>query len=500
MSIPQRAYVYLASFVAFAILLQGAYGLATDILTLETLDMATWMAMIIVGLPVWLAHDFLVRRAAARHPDEASSALRKLYVHGALALAALYVFIGAMYVVQGLVGDVDGGLENIGGIIAAAGLWYYLWRRENLEGQPGARAQTVKRWRVYGLSLIFLSTAVAGAYWITYGLAYATYNLIFDADVLVGAEDFQDPLRTAAGWALVGVAAWAVQWRAVADGDEESVLRQVYLYGFAFIGAALLSLWAASATIYVVIAKLVGADDTVTTVAYVRQFILPGVGLLIGLAILGYHWSIIRRDAARRAPAHPEPAEGAPTLSAPFKYIMSAVGLIALVPGLMGLLFTILMLLTDQDVLNTAGGDAEFLAVSLTMVIVGAPLWVAFWWRVVKADPRSLIRRIYLYVALIVLGGTWLFTLTALLAAVLTEILGQGSGFLDEALIPTLSIIIPAAGFFAYHVLILREDSRRAPPVVPDAEPVILSAVEEPAYYIVPAPPYVVPKDSRLRP
>ena len=31
MSIPQRIYVYLAAFVAFAILLQGAYGLATDI-------------------------------------------------------------------------------------------------------------------------------------------------------------------------------------------------------------------------------------------------------------------------------------------------------------------------------------------------------------------------------------------------------------------------------------------------------------------------------------
>ena len=31
MSIPQRAYIYLAAFVAFAVLLQGAYGLATDL-------------------------------------------------------------------------------------------------------------------------------------------------------------------------------------------------------------------------------------------------------------------------------------------------------------------------------------------------------------------------------------------------------------------------------------------------------------------------------------
>ncbi len=489
MSIPQRSYVYLAAFVSFAILLQGAYGLATDIVRLETLDMATWIAMIIVGLPVWFGHDFLGSRAVARHPDEAGSVLRKLYVNGALALAALYVFAGALYVVQDVAGDFDG-LANVGGVIAAAGLWYYLWRRENLEGQPGSRAQTVKRWRVYGLSVIFLTSAVVGTYWIAYGFAYAAYNLVFDTDVLVDAQDFQDPLRTAAGWAVVGIAAWAIQWRAVVTGDEESVLRQVYLYGFAFIGGALLSLWGASATIYVVIAKIVGADDAATTAIYFRQFILPAVGLLIGLALLAYHWSVIQRDSAR-------------PLSHTFQYIMSAVGLIALVPGLMGLLVTILTLLTDSDVLTTTDGEGEVLAVALTMIIVGAPLWAAFWWRVVNADPRSLVRRIYLYVALIALGGTWLFTLVALIAAVLSEILGQGSGFLGDALVPTLSIIIPAVAFFAYHVQTLRQDSRRAPACAGDSSTALRmtgSAGAHPPHHVIPAPPYVVPPQNRLRP
>ena len=490
MSIPQRSYVYLAAFVSFAILLQGAYGLATDIVRLETLDMATWIAMIIVGLPVWFGHDFLGSRAVARHPGEAGSILRKLYVQGALALAALYVFVGALYVVQDVAGDFDG-LANIGGMIAAGGLWHYLWRRENLEGQPGSRAQTVKRWRVYGLSVIFLTSAVVGTYWVAYGFAYAAYNLVFDTDVLIDAQDFQNPLRTAAGWAVAGIAAWAVQWRAVATGDEESVLRQVYLYGFAFIGGALLSLWGASATIYVVIAKIVGADDAATTVIYFRQFILPAIGLLIGLALLAYHWSVIQRGAAR-------------PLSHTFQYIMSAVGLIALVPGLMGLLVTILTLLTDQDVLTTTDDNAGVLAVALTMIIVGAPLWAAFWWRVVNADPRSLVRRIYLYAALIALGGTALFTLVALIAAVLSEILGQGSGFLGDALVPTLSIIIPAAAFFAYHVQTLRQDSRRAPAPPPESPAVApespAQAGAHPPHHVIPAPPYVVPPQNRLRP
>ena len=62
MSIPQRSYVYLAAFVAFAILLQGAYGLATDLARSAAWfrpggdAQATWIAMIIVGLPVWLVH------------------------------------------------------------------------------------------------------------------------------------------------------------------------------------------------------------------------------------------------------------------------------------------------------------------------------------------------------------------------------------------------------------------------------------------------------------
>ena len=233
MSIPQRVYVYLAAFISFAILLQGAYGLATDTLSGDTFNRATWLAMVIVGLPVWLAHELLVRRAATRHADETASTIRKLYVHGALALAALYVFFGAYYVVEGFAEDLGDNLENIGGIIVAGALWYYIWRRENLEGQPGARARTVKRWRVYGLSLIFLTTAVAGTYWITYGLAYAVYNAVFAPDLFVNGGEFENTLRTSAGWAIVGAAGWVIQWRAVADSDEESVLRRAYLYGFA---------------------------------------------------------------------------------------------------------------------------------------------------------------------------------------------------------------------------------------------------------------------------
>ena len=552
MSIPQRSYVYLAAFVAYAILLQGAYGLATDVFrSINGLGIggdpeATWIAMIIVGLPVWLVHDLLLRRAVIKYPDEAGSALRKLYVHGALALATLYIFFGSIQIIQEIAGDFTG-LEHIGGLIVAAGLWYYLWRRENLEGQPSPRAQTVKRWRVYGLSVIFLTPAVAATYWIAFALAYAAYELATGAlDTLLGPEDIGDPLRTAAAWALVGTTAWAIQWRAVATRDEESVLRQVYLYGFAFVGGASLALWGATATIYVVIAQLVGADYTTTAVAYFRQFILPAVGLLIGLALLAYHWSIIRRDAARRTPTvipaqagtHPTPLESpappsesptpeSPQLSNTFKYIMSAVGLIALVPGVMILLVTVLLLLTESDHLSLGNNDAEALAVALTMIIVGAPLWFTFWWRVVQADPNSLIRRIYLYVALIALGGTTLITLITLLAAVLTEILGQGSGFLDDALIPDLSILIPAATFFAYHTLILRQDSQRAPsspthdaaplrhsresgnlepgmqptPVTPT--PATTPEAEQsprPAHHTIPAPPYILPDWKPPRP
>ena len=543
MSIPQRAYIYLAAFVAYAILLQGAYGLATDVARSAAWfrpggdAQATWIAMIIVGLPVWLVHDLLLRRAVIKYPEEAGSALRKLYIHGALALSTLYIFFGSIQIIQEIAGDVSG-LEHIGGVLVAAGLWYYLWRRENLEGQPGSRAQTVKRWRIYGLSVIFLTVAVTATYWIMYALAYYAYELATGAaDTLLGPEDIANPLRTAASWALVGTTAWAIQWRAVATRDEESVLRQVYLYGFAFVGGAALALWGAAATIYVVIAQLVGADDTTTTVAYFRQFILPAVGLLIGLALLAYHWSIIRRDAARRAPTvipaqagtHPTPLESpappsesptpeSPQLSNTFKYIMSAVGLIALVPGLMGLLITILFLLTEGDVLTPTDDDAEILAVALTMIVVGAPLWLSFWWRVIHADPHSLVRRSYLYVALIALGGTTLITLITLL----TEILGQGSGFLDDALILGLSILLPAATFFAYHTLILRQDSQRASavdpiatPVDPIATPVIPSVAEEsptpattpeaeqsprPAYHIIPAPPYILPDWKPPRP
>ena len=510
MSIPQRAYVYLAAFVAFAILLQGAFGLATDLaggltgLVSSGGADATWIAMIIVGLPVWAAHALIIRRAAAAHSEEAGSVLRKMYVHGALALSSLYVFFGARYAAQGILGEVDG-IENLAGVAAALALWYYLWRTENVEGQPTQGAQTVKRWHVYGLCVIFLTAGVTATFMLTYGVLDTAYALLFgEGDTLVSVGDFVSPLRGAASWAIVGIAAWAVQWRAVATSDEQSVLRQVYLYGFTFLGGASLALWGAAAFIFIIIAKLVGADGTDTTADYIRQFILPGVGLLIGLGLLAYHWTTLQQDAGRRVMAGHLPATDQSRLSRSFTYIMSAVGLIALVPGLMALLGYILLIATADDVLTRTTEDAQFLAVAITMIIVGAPLWLVFWRRVVKADPTALIRRIYLYVILIALGGTWLFTLVTLIAAVLTEILGQGSSFLDETLIPSVSIVIPAVAFFVYHALVLRDDARRRP-----ATPAVEDSLRtgdggggsqvSADYHIVPAPPYVVPSRSSLR-
>ncbi len=508
MSIPQRAYVYLAAFVAFAILLQGAYGLATDLaggvtgLVSSGRADATWIAMIIVGLPVWAAHALIIRRAAAAHSEEAGSVLRKMYVHGALALSSLYVFFGARYAAQGILGEVDG-IENLAGVAAAGALWYYLWRTENVEGQPTQGAQTVKRWRVYGLCVIFLTAGVTATFMLAYGVLDTTYALLFgDGDTLISVGDFVSPLRDAASWAIVGIAAWAVQWRAVATSDEHSVLRQVYLYGFTFLGGTSLALWGAAAFIFIIIAKLVGGDGTDTTADYIQQFILPGVGLLIGLGLLAYHWTTLRQDAARRVMAGYLPAADQSRLSRSFTYIMSAVGLIALVPGLMALLGYILLIVTD-DLFTRTTEDAQFLAVAITMIIVGAPLWLAFWWRVVKADPTALIRRIYLYVMLIALGGAWLFTLVTLIAAVLAEVLGQPK-FVDETVTLNVSIVIPAVVFFVYHALVLRDDARRRPatPAVEDSPRngdggggSQMSA----DYHIVPAPPYVVPSRSSLR-
>ena len=62
--------------------------------------------MIIVALPVWLAHEFLLRRAAANQSDETGSTLRKLYVHGALFLTTLYAAFGSIQIIEQLAGDI----------------------------------------------------------------------------------------------------------------------------------------------------------------------------------------------------------------------------------------------------------------------------------------------------------------------------------------------------------------------------------------------------------
>ena len=487
MSAPQRIYLYLASYVSFAVTLTGAYLLAVEIgywqgefITGAQEDVAVALAMLIVGLPVWLGHDVLARRAMRHHPDEAGSVLRKLYVHGALATALLYVFAGA----QRAVVDILAQLANesivsfervttqgpaLAALIAAV-LWLLLWLRELREGQPTARARTVLRWRAYATSAVFLLLSAAGIYVIFHAVAGAVYDYAFGgADtIFIATDDLQEDVRDAAGATIIGIIVWGLQWRAIANRDHESILRRVYLYGLFVVGALSL-LGGAAGIVYFGVSRLVGADETPSTVEYGRQFIRPALALLIGLVLLAYHWSVIHRDTGRR------PAAAPTALSATFRYVMAAAGLAALVPGLVGLLGYVLTASSVDDILTRPRGeDAEFLAAALTAVIIGGPLWFVFWLRTVGADPRNLVRRLYLYAALLVLGAIWLFSLIGLIATVLMEPLDDIRSFSepDETILVLLSAIIPSLFFFAYHVLVLRGDARRAaampPPITPE--------------------------------
>ena len=473
MRVTRRIYIYGISFFAFLVTAIGAVLLLDGILEVLTGD-ALWggvadivgvgAAMVIAGTPVWAFHHNLGQKSSARDPDEADALLRKVYIYGALAVSALWTLFAAQALLGPVLGDWRFPAANLADVLVPGAFWTFYWMQERREAQATEVSKIVRRWYVYGTSLVFLTAAIVGLAAILDYLATRVYEVVLPPpEIMQSTVDAGQTLGDAAAWLIVGSAAWAAQWSRVATRDAESFLRRVYLYIFAVIGGALLALWGFANILNLVWEWILGDSHTSTASEHFNATTYAAAQLAVGIGVLAYHWFVLRQDALRR-----EGDDGATVRSA-FLYIMSAIGLGTLVPGVLLLLGGIFLAIDQAGAPTLVVGDevADILAPALTMVMIGAPLWYFFWARI-QATARfeaeeagNLVRRIYVYGVLLVLGLAALTALIALIAVMLTEFLKgetlwqmlSGSRWFIAALIPTASM-------FGYHSMILRDDIR----------------------------------------
>lgn len=472
----RRLYLYAVSTAALALLAAGLVFLGSTALLFMFNDpqaqysrpaLATYAAMTLVALPVWGVHMWFARHFARREPAERASALRRIYIY----LACLALSVGATVAIEFAIADLlapvlDGAkLDGFGASQAgwAAAVLLPLWalhfttatRDRAAAGELGASA-TLRRWYMYVALLFGLLTMLGGA---------ATLIQLGWLKSLGNLPPYQT-LSIPAGQVVGGFLLWAFHSRILAtryiEGDRKSTLRT--LEGFIAVAVSIVAaLIGASQILYFVLARLLGVSNP------------GGVGdnVLVGLAMpgslllaYGIAWFLIRQRLARDA--RTEEAERQAGIRRLYTNLVALVSLAALSVGAAGAL-AVLAQQAEAPVIGVkAPAWQDPLSLSITLLIVGATVWLAHWrpapW---LAERQALSRRLYLWAALLgsvlALLGSGIF----LLYVVLQQLISAQPRLNDLANLgfgQALSVLVVAIAVGIYHWRVLRSDARARPP------------------------------------
>ncbi len=203
---------------------------------------------------------------------------------------------------------------------------------------------------------------------------------------------------------------------------------------------------------------------------------------LVAMAILALLWAYHWRVAAADAREIPEEG-GAATVRRLYVYGFSAAGLAMTTLAVVYLSRWLMFQLGGGTIIT---GQADLIR-EVARLAVGLPLWLIFWhWaqRLFAApdeeERASVLRKVYLYLAVFLSVLATVTTLTIVLADGLGRLLGvsrPGGGDIREA----LSILLGAGLVWAYHAYILRRDAALA------GEPATAAWVRQLYHYLVAA-------------
>ncbi|MGD9405778.1 MAG: DUF5671 domain-containing protein, partial [Anaerolineae bacterium] len=183
MSNVRRAYVYLACIASAEAVAWAIISLLRNLLapgqytSLE--NTALQIAVIIVGLPIFLVHWLWAQRLARRQPEERGAILRRLYLYVAMASFLGPILANTFDLLDGLLGWAFGqALESyrysalswggvfahhLAAIIVLTLLWHYHWRvlRQDSQTIPDTDGRaTVRRLYIYGFGAAGLTMTV----------------------------------------------------------------------------------------------------------------------------------------------------------------------------------------------------------------------------------------------------------------------------------------------------------------------------------------------------
>jgi hypothetical protein len=471
-TIVRRLYFYAAAFIGLQMLAAGARELLGTLLerllappALSPADQAAVQlsasaALLLIGLPLWAIHWWVVQRGAAS-AEEQRSTLRRLYMYLVMLVAMLFVLFSLRDLLDALVSGE--GLNLVGDQLSAASatlavygsIWLYHWRvvsqdRQDVE-QTGGPA-TLRRWYMVIVQAVSLAVATYAAVDLLSRLLQLALTTAIGAALGAGA---------AVAGLIAGLAIWLphhlwarrlIEAPSPLQADEaRSALRQIYS---ALLVAATAIAELGGLTTMVYAALLAAFGETAWSAVITDHTQALAVALVVAPLWVYHRRQMIEEATFSDLPARDETAERM------FSYLMAAVGLGALFFGLGGLLATLLRMGLAPDVLGASW--REPLSLYLALALVALPVYALTMRSIERrvrstpAEERALSRRIYLYAGLLFGIVATVIAAVALVRLVLEALLGTPEpGFLAEVGRWTGYTLVGGAIAVA-HVLLLR--------------------------------------------
>lgn len=474
----RRLYFYLVACISIEVVVWGLVSLLRSMVN-DTISggaeaLAGALALIMVGVPIFLVHWLWAQRVSARDAEEKTASIRAVFLYGMLIATLIPVVQNLLsFIDRALVQSTGLGIERafrpfseqtiadnliaIGmNLIVAAYFWNVL-RAEWSTLTDSENFSDVRRlyryiWMLYGLLL-----TVFGAQQVVRFLLYIPGDVLGD----MGREVVVNGIALL----VVGTPIWFYSWRLIQDSlpdsaEMDSVLRLGILYLLA-LGGVITVITAGFILVNTILNVLFGKDLSFS------QF-MGEVGGPISIGIpLGLVWAYYGTWLKRHIEAVGDRVRQA-GMKRIYNYILSFIGLGVAFVGVAALFNFIIDVITEFGI---SFNDAlrENLTASISSLVVGLPLWFLMW-RPMQAEAlaqgergdharRSVLRKTYLYLALFasVIGG--MATAVALVYQLLRVVLtGDGGSSFVNTVLNLAQLLFLFIVVLLYHLNVLRAD------------------------------------------
>lgn len=483
----RRIYLYLVAVISLQAVLWGVINLLRAMLDTQrvggsTTALAGALATIIVGLPVFFLHWWLIQRRISADAEERGSGVRAVFLYGLLLgllvpvaqnlLAILnraFIDLFNLLPEAGLLGIRQTWIDNGVALLMNALIAGYFMTVIRKDWKAGVAPEEDEA--VPALDNLTLAQRLFRYALVVYSLGLLVYGIqqilryIFDQ---FGPPNINalSPLANGLSLIIFGALLWWNSWHTVQlslrqEAEQRSMFRLVFLYVLVLVGL-LTVLVSVGDVLYEALRLLLGRA---TPFGEWIQQVSGVLSAAVPFALLwGYHVTVLGQDRAA-VPSTPR-REGLDRL---YRYLLAFIGLMVSFVALQTVAeFIVDRLTSGGETIGTSARNS--LAGGLASLIVGLPVWVRTWLPLntgAHGDGdegdrarRSLSRKVYLYLTIFVGVVGVMISAGGLIYQLLSLALGDRNTGSAGEILDLIKILLLFVLLLVYHWQVLRGDGR----------------------------------------